>query len=519
MTTGLQTPPTTPEPVTSSGQLRRPWDRIDTWIFAVITALTAVSRLVGLTSATDNGTPLFDEKHYVPQAWQLLESSRGPLSVGIEDNPGFGLIVHPPVAKQIIALGEWAFGYNALGWRITSALAGIAVVVLLMDIARRLTRGSRIAVIIAGAYGLADGVLFVSSRVGMLDMIQTLFIVGAVWALLIDQEDARRRLQTAALGVNSAGGAVPGAFGPYLGYRWWRLLAGGMLGLALGVKWSGLYYIAAFGLFSVFSDVVERKRAGATKPVLGGLVRDTAPALRDLVAAPLVVYFLSWRSWFAEETSVYRHISPDSRETDLARLPLFDKLPEAVQNYLHYQYSVLKFHAELTTSNGHHHPWESKPWHWLISYRPMLYYSTETTCSGGRECKGWIMLFGTPPIWWLLVPVVVWAAWRWLRHLDGRYAIVVIGFLASWLPWVISYDRQMYFFYATALIPFVLIGYALIAADLSTWQFQGRRVGLGIVIAHATLVIAAFIFWLPILTGIVLPVDNFNLRFWLPSWS
>ena len=149
----------------------------------------------------------------------------------------------------------------------------------------------------------------------------------------------------------------------------------------------------------------------------------------------------------------------------------------------------------------------------------MLYYSTETTCSGGQECKGWMMLFGTPPIWWLLVPVVLWATWRWLGRRDGRYALPVIGFLASWLPWVIGYDRQMYFFYATALIPFVLIAFALLADDLSHWRPRGKPVGLVIVGTHAALVVTAFVFWLPILTGDPLPLNHFDWRFWLPSWS
>ncbi len=493
-------------PVPSLPPLRR-WDKWDTATFVVLGIVAALTRFIGLAAKTDNGTPLFDEKHYVPQAWQILASTRDPISSGIEDNPGYGLIVHPPVAKQIIALGEWIFGYSPMGWRFMSAVCGTLVILLLMDIVRRISRGSRLAVGIVGLYALADGVLFVSSRVGMLDMIQTFFITAAAWALLIDQADARKRLESA---------TELGSFGPYLSYRWWRLLAGIMLGLATGVKWSGLYYIAAFGLWSVFTDLVSRKNAGAHKPVLGALARDTAPALRDLVVVPLGVYFLSWRSWFAEETSVYRHVSPEDRDTGL---PGTDWLPEALQNYLHYQNSVLKFHAELTTSNGHKHPWESKPWEWLVSWRPMLYYSTETTCSDGQECKGWMMLFGTPPIWWLLVPVVLWATWRWLGRRDGRYALPVIGFLASWLPWVIGYDRQMYFFYATALIPFVLIAFALLADDLSHWRPRGKPVGLVIVGTHAALVVTAFVFWLPILTGYPLPLNHFEWRFWLPSWS
>ncbi len=41
---------------------------------------------------------------------------------GVEDNPGYGLVVHPPVGKQLIAIGEAIFGYNGLGWRFTGAV-------------------------------------------------------------------------------------------------------------------------------------------------------------------------------------------------------------------------------------------------------------------------------------------------------------------------------------------------------------------------------------------------------------
>jgi len=118
------------------------WTRADTFVFAILAMLAAVSRFVGLTRPTDNGTPIFDEKHYVPQAWQILRSAADPVAGGIEDNPGFGLVVHPPVAKQIIAIGEWLFGYTPLGWRFMSAVAGVLVVLAVMDITRRLSRST-----------------------------------------------------------------------------------------------------------------------------------------------------------------------------------------------------------------------------------------------------------------------------------------------------------------------------------------------------------------------------------------
>src|SRR4051794_41908892 len=97
---------------------------------AVVTALAALTRFLNLGSPTDAGTPIFDEKHYAPQAWQLLHNH------GVEDNPGYGLVVHPPVGKQLIALGEAPFGYNGLGWRVSRAAGGGILVLLVIGIGR-----------------------------------------------------------------------------------------------------------------------------------------------------------------------------------------------------------------------------------------------------------------------------------------------------------------------------------------------------------------------------------------------
>ena len=56
-------------------------------------------------------------------------------------------------------------------------------------------------------------------------------------------------------------------WGPRLGWRWWRLAAGVLLGLCIGTKWSGLYFLAVFGTSSVLG------------PVLGGLLAGFSPAM------------------------------------------------------------------------------------------------------------------------------------------------------------------------------------------------------------------------------------------------
>src|SRR6478609_7820475 len=140
-----------------------PVDRLQGWAMtAVVTALAAVTRFLNLGSPTDAGTPIFDEKHYAPQAWQMLHNH------GLEDNPGYGLVVHPPVGKQLIAMGEAIFGYNGLGWRFAGGVAGTIMILLVIRIVRRLTRSTLIGGL-GGILLVADGVTFVSSRLGMLD--------------------------------------------------------------------------------------------------------------------------------------------------------------------------------------------------------------------------------------------------------------------------------------------------------------------------------------------------------------
>ncbi len=66
-----------------------------------------VVRFWQLGFRTDGGTPIFDEKYYALNSWEVLTNG------GYEANPGYGVVVHPPLGKQLIAIGEWLFGYNA----------------------------------------------------------------------------------------------------------------------------------------------------------------------------------------------------------------------------------------------------------------------------------------------------------------------------------------------------------------------------------------------------------------------
>ncbi len=406
-----------------------PTDRLRGWIVTLtLVAIGAVLRFQNLGFPTDNGTPIFDEKHYVPQALQMLRNG------GFEDNPGYELTVHPPLGKYLIAIGEWLFGYNGVGWRFSSALAGTIMILLIIRIARRMTRSTLLGGI-AGILLICDGVSHLQARMGMLDIFTALWILAAFACLLCDRDQVRTRLAAAV----REGFATESPYGPRLGFRWWRFACGLCLGLTLVTKWDGLYWIAAFGLLTVFWDVSARKAAGVARPWVGTIVRDVLPAIFALILVPVLVYLAGWWAWLSSETGVDRHAvggnypyqPGDAWPWELSWVP------QALRLLLHYSQNVLYFHEHLVTPAGNPHPWESKPWTWPMGLRPMLYYyESGTAACGSPDCVSATMLVGTPAMWWLAFPChglgavardrpVRLALHRGAGHVPGRHAAVV----------------------------------------------------------------------------------------------
>lgn len=500
-------------------------------ILCVLALLGAVTRLTELGYPTDDGTPVFDEKHYVPQAWQILRGADNPVVGGIEDNPAYGLVVHPPLAKQLEALGMAVFGDTAFGWRVVAALLGIGVILLTASTARRIARstghGDWVG-LSAGLIALCDGILFVTGRSAMLDQFQTFFVILAAYLLVRDHEQMEGLFRR----VFTEGRVSDSPLGPRAGYRWWRFAAGVSLGCALAVKWSGLYYMAFFGLAVVGVDWWRRRRFGVQRPLAGVFALDCVPAFASLVLLPAVVYVLDWRAWFASETGVFRHEAESGNER-IASWGL-GWLPDSWLNFIYYHVSVLDFHEELTNSNGHHHPWESKPWDWLASTRGLLYFS-ETDTGGMKHV---VLLTGTPAVWFLAVPVMLWGLWSLLRRRDMRWLVPVVGYLAGFLPWLVNTDRQMYLFYATNLAPFLIIGLALALGQLAgrslvkdrdaapqAGMVAGirhlflTRTGLMVGVVYLVIVVWMFLFFLPVFSGLPLTETQWRWRMWLPGWT
>ena len=273
-----------------------------------------------------------------------------------------------------------------------------------------------------------------------------------------------------------------------------------------------------FGLMSVAFDVAARRQYRVPRPWLGAVRRDVGPALYALVLIPFGVYLASYSLWFASETAIDRY---EVGRTIGERA--WYQPPDAIRSLWHYTSKAFEFHSGLTNSAGNHHPWESKPWTWPMSLRPVLYAIDQQNVPGcgAQSCVKAVMMVGTPAMWWVAVPVLGIAVWRAVVRRDWRYTVVLVGYCAGFLPWFADIDRQMYFFYAVAMAPFMVMAIALICGDILYQPAQGperRTLGVLVVCGYVALVITNFAWLFPVLTGMPISQATWNMEIWLPSW-
>jgi dolichyl-phosphate-mannose-protein mannosyltransferase len=470
-----------------------PDDRRLSWVLvAVLGVASLLSRLWNITYPRNR---LFDEAYYPPEAHELL-------TWGHEYNRGYSFIVHPPLGKWLIAVGEQLFGYNSLGWRFPSAVAGAVAVVVLARLARRLT-GSTLLGMLAGLLLALDGFSFSLSRIGLLDAFLQVFVLAAVACLVVDRDRVRDQVR-AVTGV--------GAGGFRLGPRGWRIAAGLLFGCACAVKWSGIWFLAFFAVLSLFWDRAAWREAGLPRPTRVVLRRGLPGALWALAVVPVLTYLASFTGWFLGETSQGKAWAQQHPDT------AFPFVPDALRSLWHEHAQWLRFHNGLSTP----HPWESGPWSWLVDGRPILLWNPQgLTDSAGNQIVRYILMVGTPTLWLAFTPALLWLGWRIAARRDPAATTVLVGIAAGWLTWFLNPERTMFIFYMAPVVPFFVLAVTLVLQDAigpARAEPFRRQVGLGAVCLYVSLVAATFVFFYPVVSGEPLSHSEWLLRMWFPSW-
>ena len=511
------------------------------------------------------GTPrvfAFDETYYAKDAWSLLNN--GYIETYVTDADGNAktdinadilaghthgiwtgdpsLAVHPDVGKWLIALGEKAFGMDPFGWRIMSAVIGSLMILVMCRLVRRMT-GSTLLGCVAGLLLMLDGMQLVLSRLALLDIYLAFFLLCAIHCLVADRDWLRRRLARAEMSR--------------LGFLWrpWLLAGGVCFGLAAGTKWTAIYPLAAFGIMVVLWSAGARRSFGVRWPLLKSFLLDGVPAFLSLVLLGTIVYISTWAGWLSHAGSYEDHLSstqyrqytghghcakkddsyvatqldsskhwPTADEPD-AHGPA--ELWQSLRSLWYYHQDVWTFHTHFL--NCATHTYQSKPSSWLLLNRPVGVAVTNDIQPGddgcdapqGSDCIRQVLLLGTPTIWWAGCIALIFAALMWIGARDWRYGLAVVGTLSTWLPWLQYDDRPIFLFYASAILPFVVIALTLAIGQLigpSRNPSPRRTIGVVVSGAFVVLTLVNFAWFWPIWTDGLLTHSEWLDRIWFSRW-
>ncbi|GAA1940379.1 phospholipid carrier-dependent glycosyltransferase [Microbacterium aoyamense] len=483
------------------------------WRWLAPTLVTVVAGILRLWNLGNPHELAFDETYYVKDAWSQWnlgyastwpEGADESFEAGDTDIfTGTGsFVVHPPLGKLLIGAGMALFGADSsFGWRFATAIFGTALVLLLYLVAKTLTNSVPFAVTASGLMAI-DGLAIVMSRVALLDVFLAFFVLLAFWFVLLDRGRFLQRLDAAVEARTTDDG--PPDWGPVLWNRPWIIAAGAAVGAATAVKWSGLYVAASLGIYLVVTDALARRRAGVQQWPMDA-VRQGLATFVLLVPVAFVVYLASWTSWLVTDGGYGRHAITEAGDGFWSWVPL------PLQNLWKYHEAIYGFHVGLTTPHGY----QSPAWQWPLLVRPtsMFFHRDDAVQN--------VYSMPNPFIWWGAVAAVIYLVWRFVVARDWRYAFVLTGVAATYVPWLLYPERTIFQFYTIAILPFMLLALAFALRDVAGRRAKDdyrRRTGQHLVWLYLGFVLALSIFWYPILTATGVPWWFYQVHNWFPTW-
>ncbi len=425
----------------------------------------------------------------------------------------------PPLSKLIIAAGEWGWGwwrqtfqgaqgnpadlgYNTFGWRIMSCIFGTLVVGMMYLVARALWPANRFFAVAAGTLACFDGMFFIQSRIGMIDIFPIFFILSAYWLFLIHLRSRGRSDSLLTL-----------------------MLVGLVISLAIASKWISL---AAWGtiIFFLAARFVRRKldisidtgsrvfkwgRGEVEGPAIPGAVplgTYLGVAAVALIALPLVIYVASW-------------------------IPFFERGQfHSLGDLWKYQVDTYVYHATLTATHPYGSPW----WSWPFLKRPVAYYY-ESQGLGldrvtGLPLVAGMVNLGNPLIWWSSLPCLAALVYYLIKERSFPAALILVAFTTQYLPWA-RITRVIFLYHMFGGLPWMLMALAFVLARFSRFELfkvqhddgtQTPVTGRWLAYGYLAVAICFFLYFYPVWTG--LPISNSAYlngfteggKMWFTSW-
>ena len=416
----------------------------------------------------------------------------------------------PPLSKLFIAAGEWLYGgwrailhgahgdyadlgFNTFGWRIMSCVIGSLCVPLMYLLARQLWQ-NRLFAFAAATLTSFDGMFFIQSRIGMIDIFPIFLIMLSYTLFLVHLDSRSERDSIVTL-----------------------LMTGIALGLAISAKWIALAALASVVFFLVMRPVLRRvglsvgswRWGMADGPGLPGGARGSlyvSTAVLAFVLIPVVIYLASWIPFFTR-----------GQFHDLADL-------------IEYQRQAYIYHATLTATHPYGSPWFS----WPFLYRPVAYYyeyqGLGTDAFSGHALVAGIVNLGNPIIWWASIPAVLSLPYFVFRHRSFPAAVILVGFVTQYLPWA-RISRVIFLYHMFGGLIFMILALAFVLVRMQQvgpirvdffggrWILPTRHLVAGFLV----LTVLSFLYFYPVWTALPISdssyLNGFPLgKMWLRTW-
>jgi len=416
----------------------------NTLICVIIFLAAHAALLIGIT-APDKF--VFDEVHYVPAARQMLE----PVMPSPMLNP-----MHPPLAKELMALSIRGFGDVPLGWRYPGVLFGALAIVAVYFCGLALFAAQAPA-IASAVLAFLNQMLFVQSRIAMLDIFALGFGLLAIAAFMHGYRKQR----------------------PHL----WFALAGLGFGLSSACKWSGLFALA---ICIVMVAVIRLMQGWGTQFADGKADDWYRPGLWPdfryyhfaacFVVIPAIVYlvtFIPLYGWsVADILAAQRRIFSDNTTTAIA---------------------------------GHTYMSAWPSWPFLV--RPVWYLFDKI----GEDRIAAVVLLGNPLVLWPALPALAFCLRDWI--VTRRYdAFLILAFyFGPYLAWALLPRTLgfLYYYMPPATFASLALVYVLSRRDMPRWLLWG----------FVALAFAGFAAMLPISAAFMgTSMETFNRLMIFQNW-
>ena len=381
---------------------------------------------------------MFDEVYHGRTAYEFL------LGLSIYEN------THPPLGKSIISIGIALFGMNPFGWRFMCALFGTLLIPLMYLFARKMFCRTDIACLTTVLLGTA----FMNttlSRIATIDILVAFFSICMFFCMY-------GYIQ--ALSENK----------PMRQQGLWLLSGGISMGLAVAIKWTGVY--AATGIAVLFFCFLLEHIGGikGIKEHGSFLVQTGLWCVLCFIVIPFGIYTLSYLPFVKAypDKGLFGHM--------IANAGL-----------------MLSYHSNCVFD----HPYSSEWYQWLYGSKPLadsrVYFADGTVSV--------VMTFLNPLLAVGGLIALFHQLYLWKKEHCRRALYLIIAYAVMLLPWLFVHRTvfiYQYFISSLILVP-------MIGNSVSVSRHRKRNI-----LVLSGISIALYVLYYPVLTGQSIRVDFVN---------